>query len=328
MLNTKLHLNNDVFLKNAKRISIRQGFGDGILELVKKNSDILVLTADLASSLKILPIQDSFPKNFIQVGIAEQNMAGIAAGLALSGKIPFITSFAIWNPGRNWEQIRTSICLSNANVKIIGSHAGLSHSYDGAAAQCLEDIALARVLPRMVVISPCDYLQTIKAITWAESHKGPVYIRLAREDVLEITTHGTPFEYDKIQKLVEGNQVTLAATGTMVYEALLAAKELKSKHKVSVEVINVHTIKPLDDEGIIESAKKTKLVVTVEDHQVIGGLGSAIAEVLAQKHPTKLIRIGVNDKFGESGTYEELKDKYGLSAHHIVNKVLKELNVE
>lgn len=323
MLNTKLHLNKEVFISSPSMKSIRQGFGDEILDVVKNSKDVYVLSADLGSSVKLSALMEKYPEKFIQMGVAEQNMAGVAAGMALSGKIPFITSYAIWNPGRDWEQIRLAICTSNANVKIIGSHSGLSHCYDGGAAQCLEDIALTRVLPRMVVVSPCDYWQTRKAVEWSVKHKGPVYIRLAREETPIITTKDTPFDFESAQKFIEGTDVTLVATGTLVYEALVAAKELKSKHKISAEVINVHTVKPLDDTTIIESAKKTKKVITVEDHQAAGGMGGAVCELLSSKLPTEVIRIGVQDKFGESGKYNELKDKYGLSAHHIIDKVIK-----
>jgi len=322
MLNTKLHLNKEVFTTKDV-ISMRQGFGDEISKIAKINKDVYALTADLATSMKLDQLMEESPKQFIQMGVAEQNMAGVAAGMALSGKIPVITSYALWNPGRNWEQVRLSICLTNANVKILGSHAGLSHSFDGGSAQCLEDIALSRVLPRIVVLSPCDYWQTRKSLEWAIKHKGPVYLRIARSDIPEITTEETPFNYEEAQKLVEGKDISIFATGDMVIEALRAAKDLKAKYKVSAEVINVHTIKPLDSKTLVASAKKTKNVITLEDHQITGGLGGAVCELLSKELPTKVTVIGIQDKFGESGKYDELKDKYGLSAHHVVNKAIK-----
>jgi transketolase len=322
MLNTELHLNKEIFITTAEKKSTRNGFGDSILKIAKDNDKVVALCADLKDSLKLDNFANQFPERFIEVGIAEQNMAGIAAGLALSGKIPFITSFAIFNPGRNWEQIRLSICYSNTNVKIVGSHAGLSHSKDGGMAQNLEDIALMRVLPRMVVLSPCDYYETVRAVEEAAIHNGPVYIRLCRDETNTITTSKTPFKIGEAYVIKEGVDTTVITTGPILYEALVASKELKGKYGIDVEIINCPTIKPLDEDTILKSTKKTGKVITIEDHQITGGLGGAIAELLSEKYPVPVYRIGVRDKFGESGTYEELKNKYGLSSGQITDKVL------
>ncbi len=314
--------NEGIFTKSVEMKSTREGFADGLLEL-GKNPDIIALTADWAHSSRIEPFREKFPKQFIEMGIAEQNMAGVAAGIAMSGKIPFVVSLAIFNPGRNWEQIRLSICFSNLNVKIVGNYAGLAHCFDGGQAQALEDIALMRVLPNMTVVCPIDYIEAKKATFAISVMTGPVYLRLGREETPVITTDKTNFEIGKALVLVEGEDITFISTGSMGYEALVAAKELGDKHKIKVEVINCSTIKPLDSKTILKSVKKTGRVITIEDHQVNGGLGGAIAELLSENLPTKMFRIGVNDSFGESGKYNELKDKFGLSAHHIVSKALE-----
>lgn len=302
--------------------SNREGFGDGLLAAGEKNPNIIVLTADLRDSTKVEKFANKFPDRFIEVGIAEQNMAGIAAGLALNGKIPVMSSYAIFSPGRNWEQIRTSIAYSKANVKIIGSHSGLSDGGDGATHQALEDLALMRVLPNLVVMSPCDYQQAYKMILSAVEIGSPVYIRLTREATPEITTPDTPFEIGKAQVLQEGSDITIISHGPIIYEALCAAKLLAEKHKLSVEVINLHTIKPLDETAILKSAKKTGKVVVVEEHQVAGGLGGAVCELLGQRLPTPVCLVGINDSFGQSGQYDELKAKYKLDAKSICERIL------
>lgn len=322
MLRHELYLNEHIFAKDPDKKTTRDGFSDALLELGATNTNVVVLCADLAESTKVNTFAKKFPDKYIEMGIAEQNMAGVAAGLAMSGKIPFITSLAIFSPTRNWEQIRLSICFSYQNVKIVSTHAGLSHSFDGGMAQCLEDIALTRVLPNMTVISPADYWEAKKATLEIAKLSGPVYMRLGREATTEITTEKTPFEIGSAQVIKVGTDATIISTGTMLYEALEAAKELKAKYNVDVEVINCATIKPLDATTIVNSAAKTKLVVTIEDHQVTGGLGGAVAECLAENYPTKVIKLGVRDTFGESGKYVELKEKYGLASHHIVNSVL------
>lgn len=326
MLNTTLKLNEHSLSQDVETKATRDGFGDALFE-EGTNPDVVVLCADLTESVRLNRFAETFPQRFIQIGIAEQNMMSIGAGLALSGKIPVVCSHAIFQPSRNWDQIRLSVCFSNANVKIIGSHSGFSNGRDGGAALSLEDIALLRVLPNLVIFNPLDYYETKKAVKAAISHKGPVYIRLSKEATPVITTTSTPFEISKAQVLAEGTDVSIFATGPIVYEALQAAKELKVKHKLTAEVISFTTIKPLDEKTIVESAKKTGHVVTVEEHQIHGGFGSAVAEVLVQDQPVPTRMVAVNDTFGESGSYQELKDKYGLSAHHIVDKVLEVLKL-
>lgn len=303
--------------------STRDGYGDALVELGEKNGNVVVLCADMAESTRVNKFAEKFPLRFIEVGIAEQNMAGIAAGLALSGKVPFISSFAAFSPTGNWLQIRLSICYSNANVKLAGSHTGLTASADGPTQQCDEDIALMRVLPNMCVIDPIDYTQTKKAVFAAAETKGPVYIRLAREGTPAITNPKTEFAIGKAEVLQEGKSMTIISCGPATYEAMLAALELKKHHNIEAEVIGSPCIKPLDNETIIKSAKKTGRVITVEDHQIAGGLGSAVAELLSGKLPCKIVRIGIKDTFTQSGTYAELKDKYGISAHHIVKAALQ-----
>jgi len=301
--------------------SNREGFGDGLLECGTINNNVVVLCADLTSSTKTDRFAQKFPEKFIQVGIAEQNMMGIAAGLALSGKIPFVVSHAIFSPSRNWDQIRLSVCLSNANVKIVGSHLGFSNGPDGAVMESLEDIALMRVLPGMVVLQLTDALEVKKAVLKAAQYMGPVYIRVSKESTPLITSPNSPFEIGKAYVLKEGKGVTIISSGPITYEALLAAKELKTKHDIEAELIACPTIKPLDTQTILKSAKKTKKVVTIEEHQIIGGLGSAVAELLCEELPTPLKRLGMRDCFGMSGTYQELKDKFGLSSHNIVKEI-------
>ena len=322
MLNSKLKLNENCLGKSCKLASQRDSFGEALLELGKQNPKVVVLVADLKNSVKIGKFATEFRDRFIQVGIAEQNMAGIAAGLSFSGKIPFIVSHGAFNPYRNWDQIRLSICYPKANVKIAASHTGFSNGPDGVSAQPLEDISIMRVLPNMVVINPIDSIQLEKTIEESVKIKGPCYIRFSKAETPIITTQGTPFKIGKADILVEGKDVTIVSCGPIIHEALVAAKNLKAKYKIEIEVISSPTIKPLDTKTILTSAKKTGKVITVEEHQIIGGLGSAVAETLSENLPTPLLRIGMSDKFGESGTYEELKDKYGLSAHHIEEKVL------
>lgn len=320
-MNEKAHLSEDIFTSKLELIATRDGYGDGVVEAGEENKDIVVLTADLTDSTRSTGFEESFSERFIEVGIAEQNMAGIAAGLALSGKIPFIASYATFSPGRNWEQVRIAICYSKANVKIVGAHAGLSVGPDGATHQALEDIALTRVLPNMVVLCPADYQEAKKATIAAAKHTGPTYIRLAKEKTAAFTTEKTPFEIGKALILMEGKDVTIISTGPILYEALKAAQELTMKRGISCEVINLSTIKPLDEETILESVRKTGRVVTVEEHQRIGGLGGAISELLSQRLPVPMKIIGVEDSFGESGKYDELWEKYGISSQHIKNEI-------
>lgn len=311
-------------LINVERKATREGFGEAMIQLGKNNKNVVVVTADLGESMKVDEFEKMYPERFVQVGVAEQNMMGVAAGLALSGKIPFAVSYAVFNPGRNWDQMRCSVCYTNANVKIIGGHTGVISGPDGATHQALEDIAITRVLPNLMVVVPCDYEQAKKATLAIATYKGPVYLRLTRPKTACITTATTPFELGKAQVLRSGKDVTIFACGTLVYEALLAAEELKNE--VDVEVINIHTIKPIDGETVVRSAKKTGKVITLEDHQVNGGLGGAVAEVLGEKCPTKMVRMGMKDSFGESGESMELLAKYGLDKNGVIKTIRKIIN--
>lgn len=322
-LNKNLHLAHKLFTPTVDTGTGRDAFGEALAELGEQNENVVVLSADLSESTKASKFAKKFPKRFFQVGVAEQNMAGIAAGLGLSGKIPFMTSFGVFSPGRNWDQIKVSICYSHANVKICSSHLGLSNGPDGATHHALEDLAMLRVLPNLLILSPADALETKKAVFAAAKHNGPVYIRYSKVDLPIFTTTNTPFEIGKAQVLTEGTDLTVIATGPSVYDALSAANQAFEKHKVSCEVINCSTIKPLDTKTILESARKTKKVLTVEEHHKIGGLGSAIAELLSQQLPTPLTILGVDDIFTKSGEYNQLKDKYGIAQHNILEKIVQ-----
>jgi transketolase len=310
-------------IPQTKYAATRDGFGLGLVEAAKKNKNIVALSADLTESTRCLPFKEKFPERFIQLGVAEQSMASIAAGLALGGKIPFATSYAVFSPGRNWEQVRTNIALQKANVKLVGSHAGLNVGPDGATHQMLEDIALIRVLPHFTILSPCDAVEAKKATLAAAKIKGPVYIRLAREASPVFTKPSTPFEVGRMQIFRQGSEATIIATGPMVYEALRAAEILKEKHKINAYVLNCHTIKPIDKTTIIEAADETGAIITVEEHMIAGGLGSAVAEVVVAHHLAPMEFIGVRDKFGESGKPQELLEKYGLTAKHIVAATIR-----
>jgi len=296
--------------------TIRKGFGEGLKQLGETNNKVVALCADLTGSTNMNFFADAFPDRFFEVGVAEQNLVTVGSGLASMGFVPFVSSYAAFSPGRNWEQIRTTICLNNQPVKIIGSHAGLSVGPDGATHQMLEDIALMRALPNMVVVVPCDKNEAHKATVALAGDKRPGYLRLAREEVPNITTDKTPFEIGKAYVYDEGQDITIIATGTMTYIALKAAANLY-KDGVDVEVIHCPTIKPLDSETILKSVKKTGAVITCEEAQISGGLGGAIAELLGENHPVPLRRIGVKDSFGESGTPEELFEHFGLTTKHI-----------
>ncbi len=299
----------------------REGFGVALLELGEKDPRVVALCADLAESTRMLPFKEKFPERYIELGVAEQNLATVASGLANYGKIPFIASYAAFSPGRNNEQIRTTVSLNNVPVKIVGSHAGLSVGPDGATHQALEDIALMRVQPHMTILSPCDKEEARKATLAAAAHPGPVYIRLAREKTPVITTSDSPFEIGKSTELWRGNnpQVTIFATGPLVHNTLLAAQALDSE--ISTIVINIHTIKPLDEAAIVAAAKQTGAVVTVEEHQVAGGMGSAVAEVLARTYPVPTEFIGVHDRFGQSGEPAELWKEYKLDVESIQDAI-------
>ncbi|TSC94183.1 MAG: Uncharacterized protein CEN91_4 [Candidatus Berkelbacteria bacterium Licking1014_85] len=321
----------NVWQRNPKTALCREGFGEGLVEEAKKNDKIVGLCCDLTDSTKMRQFADEFPKRFIEMGISEQNMIGVASGLALEGKIPVCASYAVFNPGRNWDQVRISVCYQNTNVKILGAHAGLSVGPDGATHQALEDIASLRAIPNITILAPCDCEETKKATIEMLKYKGPVYLRIPRETTPIITEKNTPFEIGKIQEFYRNDvpspvgcnrgSVVIVATGPIIYEALLAAKVLAENDKENVIVLNCPTIKPLDEKNLLKFFASAKLVVTAEEHQVIGGLGGAIAELLSEKHPLPLIRIGVNDSFGESGTPEELAIKYGLTQQQIYKKI-------
>ncbi|HAQ02803.1 TPA: transketolase [Candidatus Nomurabacteria bacterium] len=329
MLNPKLKLNTKVWNVDVEKKSTRLGFGEGLLIAGTQNENIVGLCADLVESTKMNLFADKFPDRFIELGIAEQNLASVASGMASMGKIPFIASYAIYSPGRNWEQIRTTICFNGEPVKIIGTHAGLSVGPDGGSHQCLEDIALTRVLPNIVVISPCDAIEAKKATIAMSKIKSPTYLRCARNDTSIITTEETPFEIGKAQIIFQPENglasLGIIATGPSVYNALIVAKNLESEG-IKVKVMNLSTIKPLDSDAIIALAKETKKIVTVEDHQISGGMGGAVAECLSQNYPTRIEFIGVKDKFGQSGNPEELAKYYEIDQEAIFRAVRKILS--
>jgi transketolase len=298
----------------------RSGFGAGLLELGKTNKDVVALCADLTGSLKMDAFEKEFPDRFFQVGIAEANMMGIAAGLTIGGKIPFTGTFANFSTGRVYDQIRQSIAYSGKNVKICASHAGLTLGEDGATHQILEDLGLMKMLPGMVVINPCDYNQTKAATIAIAKHQGPVYLRFGRPTVPNFTDAAQTFEIGKAVMLNEGTDVTIVATGHLVWKAIEAGEKLAEKG-ISAEVINIHTIKPLDEEAILKSVKKTKCVVTAEEHQVNGGLGDSVAQLLARRLPMPQEFVAVNDSFGESGTPDQLMAKYGLDTPDVISAV-------
>jgi len=317
-LNPKLSQN--LFKEDIEQEPTRFGFGRGLVEAGRENKEVVALCADLTESTKISDFKKEFPDRFIEVGIGEQNMASLASGLAAIGKIPFISSYAMFSPGRNWEQIRTTICYNDVNVKIAGAHSGVSVGPDGATHQAIEDIAITRVIPNMVVLAPCDSIETEKATIAAAKFKGPVYIRFAREKTPVFTTKETPFEIGRAEVFSEGKDVTIIACGPLVYEALKAAEKL-FKEGIEAEVINNHTIKPMDKETILKSVKKTKCAVTVEEHQAFGGMGSAVCEILAQEFPIPVEIVGVKDRFGESGEPDELLKAFGLKSENIIEAV-------
>lgn len=300
----------------------RSGFGDGIFELGQKNPNVVALTADLAGSLKLNAFIKAFPERFIQCGIAEANMIGIAAGLTIGGKIPFTTTFANFSTGRVYDQIRQSVAYSGKNVKICASHAGLTLGEDGATHQILEDIGLMKMLPGMTVIVPCDYNQTKAATIAIAEHEGPVYLRFGRPVWPIFTNPDEPFIIGKAQQLAEGNDASIFACGHLVWKAVEAAKALKEKG-ILVDVINIHTIKPLDEEAVLKSIKKTGCAVTAEEHNVIGGLGDSIAQTATKHFPIPIEMIGTQDTFGESGKPTELLKKYGLETENIIAAVEK-----
>lgn len=321
-----LHLVTDVLAKDIAMVPTRKGFGKGLLEAGRRDNNVVALCADLTDSTQISLFRDAFPERYVEVGVAEQNLATVGSGLAAMGKIPFVSSYAAFSPGRNWEQIKTTIALNDLPVKIVGAHAGLYTGADGATHQMLEDIALMRVMPNMVVVVPGDAVEAEKATLALAVDKRPAYIRLAREATPVLTTDKSPFEIGKAYVYTEGADVTIISTGTMTYQAMVAA-EMLFKDGIDVEVIHCPTIKPLDAVTILKSVQKTKAAITVEEAQINGGLGGAVAELLAEEFPVPMKRIGVRDRYGESGKPEELLNLHGLTAkhialaaHHIVDK--------
>lgn len=302
--------------KDLEQEAIRKGFGRGLLEAGKLDSNVVAACADLTDSTAMNLFAKEFGDRFVEIGVAEQNLVTVGAGLAAMGKIPFVSSYAAFSPGRNWEQIRTTICLNDQPVKVIGSHAGVSVGPDGATHQMLEDIALMRALPNMVVLAPGDSIEAEKATLALAKDNRPGYMRLAREATPVFMTNDAPFEIGKAYVLQKGDDVTLIGTGTMTYQALKAAEQL-FKDGISAEVIHVPSIKPIDESTIVRSLRKTGAVVTAEEAQIIGGLGSAVAEIIAEQQPAKLARIGMKDRFGESGDPSELLEYFGLDAKHI-----------
>ena len=311
---------------NISYAPIRQGFGEGLLEAARKNNSIVALCADLTDSVKMSAFKEAFPERFFEVGITEQNMSGVASGMAAMGKIPFMASYAMFSPGRNWEQIRTTICYNDVNVKIVGAHAGVSVGPDGGTHQAIEDIALMRVLPRITVVVPCDAIEAKKATMAIAEKNSATYIRLGREKSAIVTDETTPFEIGKAYTIFDSGikegtkKIGIIACGTLVYQAMLAAQKL-DEEGYEVAVLNLHTIKPLDGDSVLLFAKRFGKLVTAEEHQVAGGMGSAVAEFLAEHFPIPIKFIGIHDQFGQSGTQEELFKYYKLTAQDILNKV-------
>lgn len=317
---TDFHLNPSVFADDVPQEPIRAGFGRGLKAAGEANENIVALCADLTESTQMHLFRDAFPGRFVEIGVAEQNLVTVASGMARAGKIPFTSSYAAFSPGRNWEQIRTTIALNNQPVKIIGSHAGISVGPDGATHQMLEDIALMRVLPNMVVLAPGDSIEAEKATRAIAENGKPSYMRLAREKTPIFSTEESPFEIGKAYVLREGHDVTLLGTGMMTYQLLAAAEKLAA-HGVYAEVVHVPTIKPLDEDMILASVRKTGRAISAEEAQVAAGFGGAIAELLSEKLPTPLRRIGMNDRFGESGSPTELIKHFGLDSDSIVDSI-------
>ena len=325
MFSSHAHLSRTTLSSNVEMQPTRDGFGMGLVEAGEKHDNVVVLCADLSTSTRAGKFKEKFPERFIQTGIQEQNMAGVAVGLALNGKIPFLATYAVFSPGRNWDQIRISGCYNNANVKYVGAHAGISVGPDGATHQAMEDIALMRVLPRMTVLAPCDALEAQKVVLASAKHEGPVYFRLSRSATPAFTTDKTPFGIGKAIVFREGKDVAIIATGPIVHSALQAADRLVEEG-ISCMVVNSPSIKPLDEDTIERVAKTCGAVVTCEEHQIAGGFGSAVAEFLARTNPVPMEFIGMHDSFGESGTPDELLKKYKMDAEGIslaVKKVVK-----
>jgi transketolase len=317
-------LNSKLFDTDVEQAPIRAGFGEGLVLAGRADERVVAMCCDLTESTKMDAFAKEFPKRFFEMGIMEQSSVSVASGMAAMGKIPFVSSYAMFSPGRSWEQIRTTICYNDRPVKLVGSHAGISVGPDGGTHQAVEDMAITRVLPNMVVLCPCDSIEARKATLAMAKTTKPTYIRLAREKTPIVTNEDTPFEIGKAQEYfrTESPKVGIIACGGLVYNALMAAKQLQEEG-INTVVLNMATIKPLDRDAVIALAKECGAIVSVEEHQVAGGLGSAIAEVLAVEHPTKMAFIGVHDKFGQSGTPTELIEHYGMGISHIKEAIKK-----
>ncbi len=323
MLNKELNLNQNLFTENPDMSATRNGFGSGLKKAGELDEKVVALCCDLTGSTKMNFFADAFPERFVQIGVAEQNLASVGSGMAAMGKIPFISSYAMFNPGRNWEQIRTTICYNDSNVKIIGSHAGISVGPDGGTHQAIEDIAITRVIPRMEVIYPCDSVQAEKATLAMAKTTSPTYLRLARENTPVMTTEETPFEIGKAQTFYNPEselKLGIVSAGPVLANVLKAAKHF-DENGIGVKVINMHTIKPMDNSALTELAGEVDKIMTVEEHQAAGGLGSAVSEFISQNNPTHMKIVGINDRFGESGSTDELLHKYKLDAEGIIEHI-------
>jgi transketolase len=323
------HLQPNLSPDTVEKSPTRNGYGDGLLEAGKRDDNVVALCCDLTGSTRTDKFADEFPERFVQVGVAEQNLASVGSGMAAMGKIPFIASYAMFSPGRNWEQVRTTIAYNDANVKIVGAHAGVSVGPDGATHQAIEDIALMRALPNMIVMAPADEHEARKATLAAAKHVGPVYFRLGRSATPTVTTPDSPFEIGKAEKMFSRDtalekRVGIISTGSLLFNALMAAEELQ-KQGIGASVLHMATIKPLDKDALLSFAQDHDALVTVEEHQVAGGLGGAVAEYLSGVHPIKISRVGVQDQFGQSGEPDELVDYYGMGIDSIVDTSKKVL---
>ncbi|MDH2908497.1 MAG: transketolase C-terminal domain-containing protein [Candidatus Eremiobacteraeota bacterium] len=308
---------------NLKQLPTRNGFGEGLLEAAQANRNVIGICADLSESTRFEALKKALPEQYLEIGVAEQMLVAMAGGLAAVGKIPWIASYAMFNPGRSWEQVRTIMALNQTNVKIAGAHAGVSVGPDGATHQAIEDIAIMRVIPHMFVVVPCDSVQTKKATLALSQTFGPTYLRFAREKSAIVTSEATPFEIGKAQVFREGTDVAIVACGILVYNALMAADKLSRERGIECRVVNNHTVKPMDEAAILDAAKTCGAVVTVEEHQIHGGMGSRVAEILSAQHPTPIEFIGVNDRFGQSGDPVELIEYYGMGSAAIEAAVLR-----
>jgi transketolase len=318
---TSMHLADYANKEALEQVPTRNGFGEGLIEAGKANPNVVGICADLSESTRMEGFKKTFPERYFEIGVSEQMLVAMAGGLAASGKIPWIASYAMFNPGRSWEQVRTIMALNETNVKIAGAHAGVSVGPDGATHQAIEDIAIMRVIPHMLVVVPCDAVQTKKAAMLLSQTWGPTYLRFGREKSPVVTTEQTPFELGKAQIFREGTDCGIVACGILVYNALVAADELSSEDGIECRVVNNHTVKPLDETAMLECARECGALVTVEEHQIHGGMGSAVAETLAQHHPAPIEFVGVNDRFGQSGDPYELIEYYGMGVGSIKDAV-------